>query len=185
VINKATNAPVGTWTLSDPSDIIGVTVGGNRYGWFVQNEIDDLAIDNSERTGLISTENCEVMISDGGWITAAITGDKATFGGNAKVSPTREATGEQVYQDHGPFQPITVKAETVEIVLCDELSSSAEVWGHASVDGSEPEYLYRIKLTDGGQGNNPSDMYGIVVGGYASGDQRLEGGNINIKFPAR
>ena len=31
--------------------MIGVTVGGNRYGWFVQNEIQDLAIDDSLRTG--------------------------------------------------------------------------------------------------------------------------------------
>ncbi len=37
-----------TWTLSDPSDVIGVTVGGNRYGWFVTNEFPFLAIDNSE-----------------------------------------------------------------------------------------------------------------------------------------
>ena len=42
---------LGTWVRSDPTDIIGTTVGGNRYGWFVQNEIDDLAIDNSQRTG--------------------------------------------------------------------------------------------------------------------------------------
>jgi hypothetical protein len=35
------------WTLSDASDIIGVTVGGNRYGWFAQNEFPFLPIDNS------------------------------------------------------------------------------------------------------------------------------------------
>ena len=55
VIEKTSNVVVGTWTRADPTDIIGVTVGGNRYGWFVQNEIDQLAIDNSERTGLVST----------------------------------------------------------------------------------------------------------------------------------
>ncbi len=41
---------VNTWTLSDPTDIIGVTVGGNRYGWFVNNEFAFLAIDNSSLT---------------------------------------------------------------------------------------------------------------------------------------
>ena len=50
-----------TWVLSDPSDIIGTTVGGNRYGWFVQNEFDGLAIDNSFRTGIVSTPNCETQ----------------------------------------------------------------------------------------------------------------------------
>jgi hypothetical protein len=38
-----------TWTLSDPSDVIGTTVGGNRYGWFVRNFFPFLAIDNSVR----------------------------------------------------------------------------------------------------------------------------------------
>jgi hypothetical protein len=27
-----------TWTLSDPTDIIGTTVGGNRYGWLIYNQ---------------------------------------------------------------------------------------------------------------------------------------------------
>lgn len=31
-------AEVGSWTLSDASDVIGVTVGGNRYGWFPVNQ---------------------------------------------------------------------------------------------------------------------------------------------------
>lgn len=41
---------VHTWTLSDSSDIIGVTVGGNRYGWFVRNQFEFLPIDDSRRT---------------------------------------------------------------------------------------------------------------------------------------
>jgi hypothetical protein len=40
-----------TWILSDPTDIIGSTVGGNRYGWFVTSDFDPLAIDNSELVG--------------------------------------------------------------------------------------------------------------------------------------
>jgi hypothetical protein len=55
VIEKTTNTTLGTWVRSDPSDIIDVTVGGNRYGW--------------------------VKISDGGKITA-LNGDEATFGGS-------------------------------------------------------------------------------------------------------
>ena len=35
-----------TWTLSDPTDVIGTTVGGHRYGWFVIQELPNLAIDN-------------------------------------------------------------------------------------------------------------------------------------------
>jgi hypothetical protein len=42
---------VNTWTLTDPSDIIGSTVGGNRYGWFDYNQLPVLAFDNSELIG--------------------------------------------------------------------------------------------------------------------------------------
>jgi hypothetical protein len=119
LINKTANAVVGTWIQSVPTDTIGSVVGGNRYGWFVQNEIDDLAIDNSERTGLLSTPGCEIRINDGGSITTA-GGDPATFGGHAKVSLSGDASGQQTYHDHGPLQPLTFKALTVQVVICDE-----------------------------------------------------------------
>jgi hypothetical protein len=43
---------LNTWTLSDPTDIIGTTVGGNRYGWFASQEFPFLAIDDSTLTGI-------------------------------------------------------------------------------------------------------------------------------------
>jgi hypothetical protein len=180
LINKATNTTVGTWVRSDPSDIIGVTVGGNRYGWFAQNEIDQLAIDNSERTGTLSTPGCEIKISDGGTMTALNT-DNATFGGNAKVSLSGVASGQQTYQDHGPIQPLTFKALTVTAVICNDDRTEAEIHGLGSVDGAG-EYQYRITLKDAGEPGT-GDMYGIIIPGvgYASGDQRLEGGNVQIR----
>ena len=43
-----TSMLVHSWTLSDPTDLIGVTVGGNRYGWLASNEFaGGLAIDDS------------------------------------------------------------------------------------------------------------------------------------------
>jgi hypothetical protein len=44
------STPVASWTIHS-GDAIS-TVGGNRYGWFANEEIPDLAIDNSQRTGL-------------------------------------------------------------------------------------------------------------------------------------
>ncbi len=38
---------INSWVLSDPSDLIDITVGGNRYGWFASNELGLLAFDNS------------------------------------------------------------------------------------------------------------------------------------------
>lgn len=49
-ILDGSNQVVGTWTLSDPSDLIASLVGGNRYGWFASNEFSSLAIDNSSLT---------------------------------------------------------------------------------------------------------------------------------------
>ena len=135
LVHKMSAATVGTWILTDPTDIIGVTVGGNRYGWFVQNEIDDLAIDNSFRTGILSTPNCELKINDGGSIIA-LNGDVATFGGNAKVSSAGIATGHQEYQDHGPLQPITVNTIDVTAVTCSNDRTQASLFGHATVDGA-------------------------------------------------
>jgi uncharacterized protein YjbI with pentapeptide repeats len=40
---------LNTWTLSDPTDVIGTTVGGNRYGWIVTNDFPFIAIDDSKR----------------------------------------------------------------------------------------------------------------------------------------
>ncbi|MEX0717713.1 MAG: PEP-CTERM sorting domain-containing protein [Planctomycetaceae bacterium] len=41
-----TNSLVGTWTLSDPSDLIGL-ISGNRYGWFALQEFGVFAFDNT------------------------------------------------------------------------------------------------------------------------------------------
>jgi hypothetical protein len=46
-ILNSSGTVLNTWTRSDPSDIIGVTVGGNRYGWFPSQEFSFMAIDNS------------------------------------------------------------------------------------------------------------------------------------------
>lgn len=46
---------VGSWMLSTPADEIGITVGGNRYGWFTSQrfDFDSLAIDNSKKYDII------------------------------------------------------------------------------------------------------------------------------------
>lgn len=66
------DAVLGTWTLSDPTDVIGTTVGGNRYGWFVTSAFDFLAIDNAEKLDIVpvvgpptTKDECK----NGGWMT--------------------------------------------------------------------------------------------------------------------
>lgn len=54
-------ATVKTWTLSDPTDVIGATVGGNQYGWFVGDafEFPFLAVDN---TRLVVHDLADIVI---------------------------------------------------------------------------------------------------------------------------
>jgi hypothetical protein len=177
---SGSSTPIGTWLLSNLSDIIGTTVGGNRYGWFVQNEFDHLPIDNSFRTGILSTPNCELQINDGGWIVALNT-DVATFGGNAKVSSSGIATGNQEYHDHGPLQPNTVNTIDVQAVTCSSDRTAASIFGHATVDGSG-SFEYEIDLQDNGE-PGVNDMYRMFIPGiaYDSGLRTLQGGNVQIR----
>jgi len=52
----SSGALIKTWTNSTASDVIGTTVGGNRYGWFINscNEFGELAFDNSQRNSVSS-----------------------------------------------------------------------------------------------------------------------------------
>jgi hypothetical protein len=45
-ISTLSGTPLHSWTLSNPTDVIGSTVGGHRYGWLVIQEFPVLAIDN-------------------------------------------------------------------------------------------------------------------------------------------
>ncbi len=177
--NASTQAVIGMWVRSDPSDIIGTTVGGNAYGWFVQNEFDGLAIDNTFRTGAMSTPGCTVTITNGGWIIAD-NGDTGSFGGNAKVSSGGSASGQEQYQDHGPAQPINVKSLSVAAIECSNDHTTATILGTASVNGAG-SYEYEIDVKDAGTpGRN--DTYAIRIPGilYSSGQHTLQGGNITI-----
>jgi hypothetical protein len=66
-ILDAGGAVVHTWTLSDPSDVIGVTVGGNRYGWFATNEFSFLAFDNSRLSVAVGPPTSADQCKQGGW----------------------------------------------------------------------------------------------------------------------
>jgi hypothetical protein len=179
VAPSGSNVPLGTWVRSDPSDIIGTTVGGNRYGWFVQNEFDGLAIDNSFRTGIMSTPGCSITITNGGWFIAN-NGDRATFGGNAMVSLEGDAQGQEEYQDHGPAQAMTVNSISVVAVQCSDDHTSASIFGLASVDGTGA-FEYEIDVSDAGEPGR-GDTYRIRIPGlYDSGQHSLLGGNIQIR----
>jgi hypothetical protein len=74
---------LGTWTLSDPTDSIGTTVGGNRYGWLVNNELP-LALDNITRSGVAPT--CTPVHTSLGDLTAAVVDPAPDYAGPLPVS---------------------------------------------------------------------------------------------------
>src|SRR5918996_1440081 len=126
-----------------------------------------------------STELCEVKITEGGWIVAN-NGDRASFGGNAKVSADGSSVqGQQQYQDHGPAQPRTVHSIELLATICSEDLTTATIFGTATIDGAGV-FIFRIDVTDQSEPGT-DDTYGIMLSdGYASGQKQLQGGNVQI-----
>lgn len=119
-----------------------------------------------------STAGCE--ITTGGWITAE-NGDRASFGGHAKVNESGETQGRLSYVDHGPAQRLNVHSISVQMIVCE--GSSASIFGQASINGSGV-LDFRINLQDLGKG---ADTYQLIIDDYDSGEQVLGGGNIQIR----
>ena len=127
----------------------------------------------------LTTPLCEVIITNGGRITAA-NGDRATFGGNATASATGETRGQEEYIDHGPAQPLNVHSISVDAIVCRS-ATDADIFGQATV-GSAGSFAYRIRVQDLGESGRGQDTYGIVLAnGYYSGEQLLEAGNVQIR----
>jgi hypothetical protein len=138
--------------------------------------------DVAEKTWVlpVSTPGCEVTITNGGWIIAQ-NGDKASFGGNAKVTADGQVSGQEQYQDHGPAQPLTVHSLNVLAVTCSTDRKQASIYGQARIDG-EGSHFYRIQVTDLAEPGTGKDTYGILLEtGYYSGEKVLQGGNVQIR----
>jgi hypothetical protein len=125
-----------------------------------------------------TTPLVEVKITEGGRITAA-NGDQATFGGSAKSSESGATEGQQHYRDHGPAQPLNVSSINVLAIVL-ESPTRASIYGQATIDGSG-SFFYRIQVQDLGEPGVGQDTYWILLQtGYNSGEQVLEGGNVQI-----
>jgi hypothetical protein len=128
----------------------------------------------------VSTPLCTVTITNGGRITAN-DGDKATFGGNAKVSAQGTASGQEEYQDHGPAVNINVKSTSVLAATCSSDKKQASIYGRGTVNGAG-SYLFKIDVQDLGEPGVGRDTYRILLSsGYDSGVHKLEGGNVQIR----
>jgi hypothetical protein len=86
--------------------------------------------------------------------------------------------GQEEYQDHGPAADLNVDSIDVLSVVCRS-DGTASIFGTATVNGSGT-FDYRLDLNDMGEPGD-LDMYRIrLSSGYDSGEQILEGGNVQI-----
>jgi hypothetical protein len=205
-IKNALGIPLVTWTLSDPSDVIGVTVGGNRYGWFATDEFPFLAFDTSVLAGFqdycVQPENTPGKATGGGQIIgqeplfspfgqllslpaliASPNGDpngKCSFGFTAKCC---EPSGNLEYNDHG--MNVRIKAQTITGFFISEgpcgPNTHATITGVAQVTRSTGTTTesFTVEVDDCGEPGT-ADTFGIRTTSYVNGPSPLIGGNIQI-----
>jgi len=171
-----------TFTYTGPAlpgaDVITAFADTNSNGTQDAGEPDGAA--TKVWTVPVSTPLCQVDVTYGGWIHAS-NGDRANFGGNAKVDSQSNPLGQEEYQDQGPAQPMNVHSINVLAVVCPgDPPTEASIFGEATIDGAG-SFIYRIDVEDHGESGRGLDKYQIrLSNGYDSGDQLLEGGNIQI-----
>jgi hypothetical protein len=178
-IKNSLGVPLMTWTLSDPSDIIGVTVGGNQYGWFAQNEFPYLAFDTSMLAGF--QDSCSIpdstpgaKITGGGWIPWM--NDKGTFGLTAKADNAGAPSGNVTYQDHGLIGR-TVKSTALTSVTTS--GNCADIRGVATVNGSGST-AFLVQVCDNAEPGKDNDTFSISMSDGYTASGTLGGGNIQI-----
>ena len=131
--------------------------------------------DRATKAWVIPANMVGCKVTYGGRITAA-NGDRATFGGNANGKGPK---GNENYQDHGPVADLHVKSIEIQSVTCNTAGTQAGIFGTASINGAGT-FDFRIDLEDLGEPGS-SDTYRIrLSNGYDSGEQTLEGGNVQI-----
>ena len=177
-LKNSVGVPLMMWTLSDPSDVIGSTVGGNRYGWFVIDEFPTgVAFDNSALVGFQDyctppPSTTGAKVTGGGWID--VPGGKATFGLTAQAKDAMPS-GNLTYQDH--VQDRTVKSTTITAVIVND--NCARILGTATVNGSGA-FGFDVTVCDNGEPGKDVDTFTISMSdGYSAGGT-LRGGNIQI-----
>ena len=181
-IKNAAGVPQMTWTLSNPSDVIGATVGGNQYGWFAQNEFPFLGFDTSMLLGFqdfctVPPSTAGAKVTAGGWI--AVLGDKGTFGVTAKANASGTSSGNVTYQDHGVLAR-TVKSTAVTSVTLTEGGRCAQILGDAKVNQT-PGFGFQVDLCDNGEPGKDADTFSIVMSDGYMASGTLGGGNVQIK----
>ncbi len=174
--------------------------GADTIHAYADNDEDNVEdpgepFDDATKTWILppSTPGCEVAIHTGGWILAT-SGDKGSFGGNARIELDGTITrGQLEYHDHSALLPINFHSIEVLVIVCEALDGDgdgtpdgqrASVYGTGEVNGIGP-VDFRVRVSDRGEpGSTPGpDTYQVITAAYASGPEEnpLQGGNIQIR----
>ena len=193
------SSPAAQWTIQTgdcfspcvPAPTFGV-VGGNRYGWFANEEIPELPIDNSERTGLnISlTPATATNIAIAGsthTVTATVTstdpdGHPSPGGTTIEFDVT---SGPNAGQDQPPCEHRDLFA--VQLRNTDQLHTNCQVtWTYASngTPGTDtiqacfperPASVNRPLLDDARQCRMVTKVWAASTPGKVTGGGQIEG----------
>jgi hypothetical protein len=174
------DAVVASWTISvvpvDRMDLIG----GDRYGWFAINEINDLAIDCStlRPPGLSHPPlrvPCARGLPSGGQVTGGgqvpVAGGTASFGFSANEARQR---GHLNYTNHANRDHLNC---TVDVVM---ILSSTEAHLEGTCSSKSAASSFEADVEDNGNPGKNTDEFRISYGAVVAEGGTLRSGNIQI-----
>lgn len=173
IYKQGSDTPVGSWVLSNPADVIGTTVGGNRYGWFIANPstsglftFDRLAIDNAviEYDSLPINENfVTVRPSElDGWTPTTTVGGQVNF-----VADTSAPIGDGILNlttqsDNQDRASIVLNQD----VLLSEVTGLSYMTKRSTGFQAEGNAAYRLFIDADGNTGSTNDQATLVFEPY-------------------
>jgi len=169
-VRQLSGGIVASWTIYDQEDAAGF--GGDAYGWFVINEIQDLAADCSTLhppgktpSGRTCPSPAPSSATGGGQVPVP-TGGKGTFGFNAK-SDAGVGSGHLNYLNHDTGAHLDCTVSTVTITpptadfsgTCSANSTASSFKAHVEDRGTPGKNGDVFRIT------YPNSMTGLMDGG--------------------
>jgi hypothetical protein len=173
-VRRLNGSIVASWTIYDQEDAAGF--GGDAYGWFVINEIQDLAADCSALhppgktpSGLSCPQPAPSRATGGGQI-ALTGGGRGTFGFNVRQQ-NGIASGHLNYLKTGVHLDCTVSAVT------ELTTTTAKFSGTCSANSSAGSFMAEVE--DNGESGAGTDHFKITYNLTTEGNT-IARGNIQI-----
>ena len=175
-VRRLNGSVVAAWTIYDQEDLAGF--GGDAYGWFVINEIQDLAADCSALhppgktpSGRTCPQPAPSRATGGGQIS--VSGGRASFGFNAKQD-NGTASGHLNYVNH-----VTGAHLDCTVTLITELTTTtAKFSGTCNSNSSAAAFMAQVE--DNEEPGKGVDKFKITYNSNTEGDTIISG-NIQIK----